>query len=64
MLEIVPVMERGEGGSRDADGDHENEPLHGDLETEVDGTKGDLTETEKGSNVALSEWEEGRIKDF
>ena len=31
----------------------------GALETEVDGTKGDVTETE--SNAALSEWEEGRI---
>ena len=36
----------------------------GDLETEVDGTKGDLTETETESNEALSEWEEGRIIDF
>ena len=36
----------------------------GDLETEVDGTKGDLTETETESNEALSEWEEGRISDF
>ena len=33
----------------------------GVLETEVDGTKGDLTETEPESNEALSEWEEGRI---
>ena len=30
----------------------------GDLETEVDGTKVDLTETEMESNEALSEWEE------
>ena len=30
------------------------------LETEVDGTKGDVTETETESNEALSEWEEGR----
>ena len=36
----------------------------GDLETEMDGTKGDLTETETESNEALSEWEEGRIIDF
>ena len=36
----------------------------GDLETEVDGTKGDVTETETESNEALSEWEEGRIFDF
>ena len=36
----------------------------GDLETEVDGTKGDLSETETESNEALSEWEEGRINDF
>ena len=36
----------------------------GDLETEVDGTKGDLTETETESNEALSEWEEGRNVDF
>ena len=37
---------------------------HGDLETKVDGTKGDVTETETESNEALSEWEEGRIVDF
>ena len=36
----------------------------GDLETEVDGTKGDPTETETESNESLSEWEEGRINDF
>ena len=36
----------------------------GDLETEVDGTKGDVTETETESNEPLSEWEEGRIIDF
>ena len=36
----------------------------GDLETEVDGTKGDVTETETESNETLSEWEEGRIFDF
>ena len=34
----------------------------GDLETELNGTKGDVTETE--SNEALSEWEESRIIDF
>ena len=34
----------------------------GDLETEVDGMKGDLTETETKSNEALSEWEEERQK--
>ena len=34
------------------------------LETEVDGTKGALTEAETESNEALSEWEEGRINDF
>ena len=36
----------------------------GDLETEVDGTKGDVTETETESNEALSEREECRIIDF
>ena len=35
--------------------------LQGDLEAKVDGTKGDVTETETESNEALSEWEEGRI---
>ena len=34
-----------------------------DLETKVDRTKGDVTQTETGSNEALSEWE-GRIIDF
>ena len=34
----------------------------GDLETEVDGMKGDLTETETKSNEALSEWKEERQK--
>ena len=36
----------------------------GGLETRVDGTKGDVTETETESNETLSEWEEGRIIDF
>ena len=36
----------------------------GYLETEADGTEGDLTETETESNEALSEWEECRIIDF
>ena len=36
----------------------------GDLETEVDGTKGGVTETQTESDEALSEWEEGRIIDF
>ena len=36
----------------------------GDLEAKVDGTKGDVSETETESNEALSEWEEGRIVDF
>ena len=36
----------------------------GDLETKVDGTKGDVSETETESNEALSEWEEGRMVDF
>ena len=36
----------------------------GDLETEVGGTKGDLTETETESNEVLSESEEGRFIDF
>ena len=38
--------------------------LQDDLESEVDGTKGDPTETETESNESLSEWEEGRINDF
>ena len=33
-------------------------------EAVVDGTKGDVIETETESNEALSEWEEGRIIDF
>ena len=32
----------------------------GDLETKVDGMKGDLTETERKSNEALFDWEEER----
>ena len=36
----------------------------GDLETELNGTKDNVTETETESNEALSEWEEGRIIDF
>ena len=34
------------------------------LETKVDGTKDDLSETETESNEALSEWEEDRIFGF
>ena len=35
----------------------------GDLETKVDGMKGDVTDTKTESNEALSVWEEGRITD-
>ena len=36
----------------------------GDLETKVDRTKGDVTDSETESNEPLSKWVEGRIVDF